>query len=101
LDSWLVRDMQEQTKKKKRKRGIYFSSTKALASSRMARTKKLTQRFKKSGITKVLEFEGSAQEVSEDVGDETRTKQYERRPKASRRVVSESSDTNDTQVCLN
>jgi len=51
-----VRDMQEQTKKKKMKRGIYFSNTEALASSRMARTNKLTQRFKKSGITKVLEL---------------------------------------------
>jgi len=100
LGRWPVRDMQEQVKKRKRKRGLYFSSLRALASSRMARTKKMTERFKRSGITRVLEFEGSAQEEYEDVHDETRTTQCERRPNANRQVVSESSDTNDTQVCL-
>jgi len=100
LGRWPVRDMQEQVKKRKRKRGLYFSSSRALASSRMARTKKMTERFKKRGITRVLEFEGSVEETCEDGDDETRTTQIERRPNASRRVVSESSDTNETQVCL-
>ena len=47
-------------KKRRKKRGkLYFSSSKALKTSRMGRKKVPTERFETNGINKILDFENT------------------------------------------
>ena len=58
--------------KRKKKRGrLYFSSTKALKTSRMGRKKMATERYETNGINKVLDFEGISENATISTVDET------------------------------
>ena len=49
--------MQAPVKRRKKRGRLYFSSTKALKTSRMGRKKMATERYETDGINKVLDFE--------------------------------------------
>ena len=49
--------MQVPTKRRKKRGKLYFSSSKALKTSRMGRKKVATERFETTGINNVLDFE--------------------------------------------
>lgn len=73
--------MQGSTKKFRRKTSFRYSSKRVLERSRMAKNKSASERFEKSGITRVLEFQSSEVESSAKNRLRTSTKQYERRSK--------------------
>lgn len=94
--------MQTSTKRKKRG-GIYFSSKKALRSSRMARMKKGKERVDTSALRKVLDFDGIVETHALDVIDERRSMEPgvggSRRKRQVLSVDSESEDCYDDEVC--
>ena len=49
--------MQNHIKRRKKRGKLYFSSTKALKTSRMGRKKVAPERYETTGINKVLDFE--------------------------------------------
>ena len=73
--------MQGSTRKKRRKTSFRYGSKRVLDRSRMAKNKSTSERFDKSGITRVLEFPISEIESSAKTRLRTSTKQYERRSK--------------------
>ena len=93
---WFLSVMQAEAKKKRRRRTTHYSNRKALVSSRMAKVRKQNERFEKSGITRVLEFQETPGVDREEPKENT--KQYERRGRNARIVMSEKSVTNETEV---
>ena len=63
--------MQTQNKRRKKRGKLYFSSTKALKTSRMGRKKVAPEPFETSGINKVLDFEDTGENVTLSTVDET------------------------------
>jgi hypothetical protein len=68
--------MQAPTRRRKKRGKLYFSSNKALKTSRMGRKKLATERFEKNGISKILDFEdieenGTLSTVDESQGPTT------------------------------
>ena len=57
-------DMQAPIKRRKKRGKLYFSSTKALKTSRMGRTKVATQSYETSGVNKVLDFEDTEENTT-------------------------------------
>jgi hypothetical protein len=64
----VILDMQTQNKKRKKRGKLYFSSTKALKTSRMGRKKVAPEPFEKNGLNKVLDFEGTRDNPGEITG---------------------------------
>ena len=62
--------MQVPNKRRKKRGKLYFSSSKALKTSRMGKKKVATQRFETSGINKVLEFEDTGENATLSTVDE-------------------------------
>jgi len=63
--------MQTQNKRRKKRGKLYFSSTKALKTSRMGRKKVAPEPFDTDGIHKVLDFEETAENLTLSTVDET------------------------------
>ena len=63
--------MQVPNKRRKKRGKLYFSSSKALKTSRMGKKKVATQRFETSGINKVLEFEDTGENATLSTVDES------------------------------
>ena len=63
--------MQTQNKKRKKRGKLYFSSTKALKTSRMGRKKVAPEPFETKGINKVLDFEDTGENATLSIVDET------------------------------
>ena len=63
--------MQAPTKRRKRRGKLYFSSTKALKTSRMGKKKVAIERYETSGINKVLDFEDTGENVTLSTVDES------------------------------
>ena len=63
--------MQTQNKRRKKRGKLYFSSTKALKTSRMGRKKAAPEPFETNGINKVLDFEDTGENVTLSTVDET------------------------------
>ena len=63
--------MQDPKKKRKKRGKLYFSSTKALRTSRMGRKKMATERYDTIGINKVLHFEDIGENATLSTLDET------------------------------
>jgi hypothetical protein len=63
--------MQTQNKRRKKRGKLYFSSTKALKTSRMGRKKVAPEPFETNGINKVLDFEDTAENITLSTVDET------------------------------
>jgi hypothetical protein len=63
--------MQDPNKRRKKRGKLYFSSTKALKTSRMGRKKVATERYETDGINKVLDFEDTGENATLSTVDET------------------------------
>jgi hypothetical protein len=63
--------MQTQNKRRKKRGKLYFSSTKALKTSRMGRKKVAPEPFERNGINKVLDFEETVEKETLSTVDET------------------------------
>ena len=63
--------MQTQNKRRKKRGKLYFSSTKALKTSRMGRKKVAPEPFETDGINKVLDFEETAENITLSTVEET------------------------------
>ena len=63
--------MQTQNKRRKKRGKLYFSSTKALKTSRMGRKKVAPEPFETKGIKKILDFEDTGENVTLSTVDET------------------------------
>jgi hypothetical protein len=63
--------MQDPNKKRKKRGKLYFSSTKALRTSRMGRKKMATERYDTIGINEVLDFEDIGENATLSTVDET------------------------------
>ena len=63
--------MQAPTKRRKRRGKLYFSSTKALKTSRMGKKKVAIERYETTGINKVLDFEDTVENVTLSTVDES------------------------------
>jgi hypothetical protein len=63
--------MQDPNKKRKKRGKLYFSSSKALRTSRMGRKKMATERYDTIGINKVLDFEDIGENATLSTVDET------------------------------
>jgi hypothetical protein len=63
--------MQAPNKRRKRRGKLYFSSTKALKTSRMGRKKMAIERNDTSGINKVLDFEDTVDNATLSTVDES------------------------------
>jgi hypothetical protein len=63
--------MQTQNKRRKKRGKLYFSSTKALKTSRMGRKKVAPEPFETNGINKVLDFEETVEKETLSTVDET------------------------------
>ena len=64
-------DMQAPIKRRKKRGKLYFSSTKALKSSRMGRKKVATESYETSGVNKVYNFEDTEENATLATIDET------------------------------
>ncbi len=62
--------MQDPNKRRKKRGKLYFSSTKALKTSRMGRKKVATERYETEGINKVLDFEDTGENATLSTVDE-------------------------------
>ena len=65
--------MQAPIKRRKKRGKLYFSSTKALKTSRMGRKKVPTERYETSGINKVLDFEDNGDNATLSTVDESQS----------------------------
>ena len=63
--------MQDPNKRRKKRGKLYFSSTKALRTSRMGRKKMATERYETDGLNKVLDFEDIGENATLSTVDET------------------------------
>lgn len=63
--------MQVPNKRRKKRGKLYFSSSKALKTSRMGKKKVATQRFETSEINKVLDFEDTGENATLSTVDES------------------------------
>jgi hypothetical protein len=63
--------MQDPNKRRKKRGKLYFSSSKALRSSRMGRKKMATERYDTHGLNKVLDFEDIGENATLSTVDET------------------------------
>ena len=67
----IILDMQDPNKRRKKRRKLYFSSTKALKTSRMGRKKAATGTYETIGINKVLDFEHTEDNATLSTVDES------------------------------
>ena len=63
--------MQDLRKRRKKRGKLYFSSSKALKTSRMGRKKAASERFKKEGVNKILDFEDTREDTTLSTIDES------------------------------
>ena len=63
--------MQAPIKKRKKRGTLYFSSRKALKTSRMGKKKEATERYDTNGINKVLDFEATGENATLSTLNET------------------------------
>jgi hypothetical protein len=63
--------MQDPNKRRKKRGKLYFSSTKALRTSRMGRKKMATERYDTDGLNKILDFEDIGENATLSIVDET------------------------------
>ena len=63
--------MQNHIKRRKKRGKLYFSSTKALKTSRMGRKKVAHERYETNGINKVLDFEDTGENATLSTVDES------------------------------
>jgi hypothetical protein len=72
--------MQNPNKRRKKRGKLYFSSTKALKTSRMGRKKVAIERFETNGINKVLDFEDTGENATLSTVDESEGPTMSREP---------------------
>jgi hypothetical protein len=72
--------MQDPNKRRKKRGKLYFSSTKALKTSRMGRKKVAPERFETNGINKVLDFEDTGENATLSTVDESEGPTMSREP---------------------
>ena len=65
-----ILDMQDPNKRRKKRGKLYFSSTKALKTSRMGRKRAATERYETLGINMVLDFEHTEENATLSTVDE-------------------------------
>ena len=75
--------MQAPIKRRKKRGKLYFSSTKALKTSRMGRKKVAPERYETNGINKVLDFEDPALNATLSTVEETEGPSMSRRARIS------------------
>ena len=64
--------MQNHIKRRKKRGKLYFSSTKALKTSRMGRKKAQHEKYETTGINKVLDFEDTKENATLSTVDESK-----------------------------
>jgi hypothetical protein len=92
--------MQAETRKRKKRGKFYYSTKRQLEASRMGRKKKDAV-IEMAGVAKTLDFDRMAETSQVEKGEDESTKQYERRGKSKKPVISDSTSNNSggEKVC--
>lgn len=67
----MILDMQAPNRRRKKRGKLYFSSNKALKTSRMGKKKMVHEKFETTGTNKVLDFEDTGENVTLSTVDES------------------------------
>ena len=67
----MTHDMHAPNKRRKKRGKLYFSSNKALKTSRMGRRKGTHERYETKGISKILDFENTRENATMSTVDES------------------------------
>jgi hypothetical protein len=91
--------MQAPIRRRKKRGKLYFSSNKALKTSRMGRRKLASERYETSGINKVLDFEEMEENATLSTVDESQGPSEERERGSQSRGMSKEMETQSNPDC--